>query len=52
MKSIIIRWAEHVARVVEKRGAYGVLVGRPDGTSHLADEGVNWRLILKCIFMK
>jgi hypothetical protein len=26
-----MRWAGHVARMREKRGAYRILVGRPDG---------------------
>jgi hypothetical protein len=29
IKSRIMRWAGHVARMVEKRGAYRTLVGRP-----------------------
>jgi hypothetical protein len=31
IKSRRVRWAEHVARMGERRGAYRVLVGRPDG---------------------
>jgi hypothetical protein len=30
-KSRRMRWAGHVARMGEKRGAYGILVGRPAG---------------------
>jgi len=26
-----MRWAGHVARMGERRGAYSVLVGRPEG---------------------
>jgi len=26
-----LRWAGHVARIVEERGVYRVLVGKPDG---------------------
>jgi hypothetical protein len=29
IKSRIMRWARHVARVGERRGLYGILVGRP-----------------------
>jgi hypothetical protein len=29
IKSRRMRWAEHVERMVERRGAYRVLVGRP-----------------------
>jgi hypothetical protein len=31
----------------ERRGAYGVLVGKPEGRNHLEDPGVNGRIILK-----
>jgi hypothetical protein len=31
IKSRIIRWAGHVARMGEGRGAYRILVGRPEG---------------------
>jgi hypothetical protein len=31
IKSRRMRWAGHVARMSERRGAYRVLVGRPDG---------------------
>jgi hypothetical protein len=30
-----MKWAEHVASVVKKRGAYRVLVGKPDGNKPL-----------------
>jgi hypothetical protein len=31
IKSRRMRWEEHVARMGEKRGAYRILVGRPEG---------------------
>jgi len=31
MKSRIVRWARHVARIEERRGVYRVLVGKPGG---------------------
>ena len=31
VKSRRMRWAEHVARVVEGRGVHSVLVGKPEG---------------------
>ena len=31
IKSRRMRWAWHVARMVERRGAYRVLVGKPEG---------------------
>jgi hypothetical protein len=47
-----MRWAGHVARMGEGRGAYRILVGRPEGRSHLEDPGVEGRITLKCIFKK
>jgi hypothetical protein len=47
MQSRRIRWAERVARVGEKRGAYGVLVGKTEGKNHFEDQGINLRPILK-----
>jgi hypothetical protein len=29
-----VRWAEHVARMGEKRNAYRILVGNPEGKNH------------------
>jgi hypothetical protein len=34
------------------RGAYRVLVGRPEGKSHLKDLDIDGRIILKWIFKK
>jgi hypothetical protein len=34
-KSRRMRWAEHVARMCEKRKAYGLLVGEPEGNRPL-----------------
>jgi hypothetical protein len=34
----------------ERRGAYRVLVGKPEGRNHLEDPGVDGRIILKWIF--
>jgi hypothetical protein len=50
MKSRRMRWAGHVARMGEKRGAYRILMGRPEGRHHLGDPGGNGRVILKWIF--
>jgi hypothetical protein len=36
----------------EGRGAYRILVGRPEGRNHLEDPGVHGRIILIWIFMK
>jgi hypothetical protein len=34
-KSRRMRWAGHMARMGEKRNAYGILVGKPEGKSPL-----------------
>jgi len=33
-----MRWARHVARMGEERGAYGVLVGKPEGKRETTGE--------------
>jgi hypothetical protein len=43
-----MRWAGHVARVEERRCAYRVLMGTPEGK----DLDVDGRVILKEIFEK
>jgi hypothetical protein len=35
IKSRRMRWAGHVARIGEKRNAYSILVGKPEGRSPL-----------------
>ena len=41
-----MRWAGHVARMVEERGAYRVLVGIRGGRDHWGDLGVDGWIIL------
>jgi hypothetical protein len=50
IKSRRLRWAGHVARMAERRGAYRALVGKPEGKNHLKDPGVDGKIILKWIF--
>jgi hypothetical protein len=52
IKSRRMRWAGHVARIWEKRGAYRILVGRPEEGDHLGDPGVDGKIILKWILKK
>jgi hypothetical protein len=52
IKSRRMRWEGHVAGMREGRGAYRILVGRPEGRNHLEDPGVDGRIILKWIFKK
>jgi hypothetical protein len=44
-----MRWAGHVARMGEVRGAYNILVGRPEGREDL---GVDGRTTLRWILGK
>jgi len=52
IKSRRMRWAGHVVRMVERRGVCRVIVGTPEGKSHLGDPGVNGRIILRWICRK
>jgi hypothetical protein len=42
IKSRRIRWAGHVARMVEKRNAYRILVGKPEGKRSLTRPRRRW----------
>jgi hypothetical protein len=45
MKARRVRWAGHVARIGEKRNAYRLLVGRPEGRRFSAvSSGKCWNL--------
>jgi hypothetical protein len=37
-----MRWANHVARIVEKRNAYRLLVGKPEGKRPLGRPRRRW----------
>jgi hypothetical protein len=47
IKSRGMRWAGHVARMEEGRGAYKVLVGRPEGKRPLARPRRRWEDSIK-----
>ena len=42
IKSRIMRWAGHVARMGERKGVYRVLVGKPEGTRPLGRPRRRW----------
>jgi hypothetical protein len=42
IKSRRMRWARHVARMGEKRNAYRLLVGKPEGTRPLGRPRCRW----------
>jgi hypothetical protein len=44
-----MRWAGHVAGMMDRRDAYRVLVGRPAGRNRLEDQDVNGRIAIKWI---
>jgi hypothetical protein len=47
IKSRMMRWAGHVARMGEKLNPYRILVGKPEGKSPLEDQDVGGWTILK-----
>jgi hypothetical protein len=47
IKSIRMRWAGHVALMGEKRGAYKILVGRPEGRRPLRRPRRRWENNIK-----
>jgi len=47
IKSRRMRWAGHVARIGEKRGAYRVLVGKPEGKRPLGRPRRRWVDIIR-----
>jgi hypothetical protein len=50
IKSRRLSWTRHVARMGERRGAYRVLVGKPEGRRPLGRPRRRWGIILKWIF--
>ena len=52
IKSRIMRWAGHVARIGDGRGVYRVLVGKPEGKRPLGRPGVDGKEILRWVFRK
>jgi hypothetical protein len=45
-------WVGHVACVGERRSAYRIFVGTPEGKSHLEDLGMDGKSLLKWICKK
>jgi hypothetical protein len=52
IKSRRIRWAAHVARMVEKRGVYRILVGKPEGKRPLGGLRCRWEDNIKMDFQE
>jgi hypothetical protein len=52
IKSRRMRWAGHVARMGERRGAYSVLVGRPEGKRPLGRPRRRWDINIKMDLME
>jgi hypothetical protein len=47
IKSRRMRWAGHIARMGDKRGAYRVLMGRPEGKIQLGRPSRRWEEYIK-----
>jgi hypothetical protein len=47
IKSRRMRWAEHVARMGEKRNAYRIMVGKPEDKGPLGRPRCRWAYIIK-----
>jgi len=45
-----MRWVGHVALMGDSRGAYRILMGKPEGKNHFEDPGVDRGIILKWVF--
>jgi len=52
IKSRIMRWTEHVARMEDRRREYRVLVVKPEGKRPLGRSVYRWGIILKCVLQK
>jgi hypothetical protein len=52
IKSRRMRWTGHVARMGERRGAYMVMVGRPDGKRPLGRHIHRWEDNIKINLQK
>ena len=52
VKSRSMRLAGHMACMWEKRNAYRVLVGKPEGKRPLGRVGIDWMIVLKWISKK
>jgi hypothetical protein len=48
IKSWRMRWTGHVARMREKRNAYRILVGKPEGKGSLGRQRRRWWTIIVC----
>jgi len=51
-KSRRMRWAGHIARIIDRKGICRVMVGNLRNRGHLEGPGVDGRIILRWIFRK
>jgi hypothetical protein len=52
IKARRMRWAGHVERMGEVKGAYNILVGKPEGRNHWKDLGIDGGVTLRWILGK
>jgi hypothetical protein len=52
MKSRVMRWAGHVARMGEMRNSYKILVGYVKGRDHSEDSGVDGKVWIGFIWLR
>jgi hypothetical protein len=52
IKSRIMRWSGHVARMGESRDVYRILMGKPEGKRPLGRHRLRWEGNIKWIFRK
>jgi hypothetical protein len=52
IKSRRMRWAEHIARMGEKRNIYRIIVGKPEGKKPLGKSKRRWEGNIKAVLIK
>jgi hypothetical protein len=52
IKSVRMKWIDHVANMGDMRNAYKILVGKPERKNHSGDLGEEGKIILEWILWK